>query len=203
MKKTVVPIISLIFLSIISYIVFTNANANLLSEVDALILGEEKYLKFLWIVDGAFNSERYDGDYLVNNKSLNNDDKLFTCEYKNKKDKECVGNNFDVYFNSLFSNRITYDDVYSDGVIYTWYDYDKGKYIFNNLDSCQINRMPLNHKLKVIKIESDRIIYQVSYENDKSKEINKKDFILVLENNEWKIDKAFYHDLCDMEYNIE
>ena len=201
MKKVFVPIISLIISSILSYVVFTNT--NLLSENKALDIGEEKYLEFLWIVDGAFNSERFDSDYLVNGKSLSNDNKTFTCKYKNKNDKECLGNNLDIMFKSLFSNKITYDNVYSDGAIYTWYYFDNGKFIFNNLDNCQINRMPLNQEIKIIKIESDKITYQVSYENSKSKEKNYQDFILILENNEWKIVKAYYHDLCEMDYHIE
>jgi hypothetical protein len=185
-----------------SFIFFTYTNKSIITIDEALKIGEEKYLKFLWIVDGAFNSGRLDNDFKVNNKSLDAEEKIFTCKYKDKKSKECTGNNFEEEFSKIFSSRIRYDDVYSDGITYAWYKYENGKYIFNDIDNCSINRMGLDHQIKVIKIKSDRIIYEVSFKNENKETTITRDFILVLEDNEWKIEKAYYYDLCELEYNI-
>ena len=201
MKKIVVPIIFLISLSIILFVVFINADVSITKE-EALKMGEEKYLKFLWMVDGAFNNERMKGEFTVNGKKIKEEDKVFTCKYQKNK-KECIGNNFEEEFNKLFSKKIRHDNVYGDGNIYVWYKYQDNKYIFNNLDNCSVNRMGLDHQIKVDKINSDEIIFEVSFNNNQINLINTKKFILVLENNEWKISKAFYYDLCGMKYYIE
>lgn len=190
MKRLFTPIIILIILFITIFVLFINTNGIILTIEEATIIGEEKYLKFLWMVDGAFNSERLKKDFLVNDKKLTNEDKVFTCKYINK--IECVGNNFESEFNKLFSKKIDYKKVYSDGAIYKWITNKDGKYIFNNLNTCSINRMDINQELKVIKIFNNRVIY----------EVNNKKFILIYEDNEWKIDTAFYHDLCSMKYYI-
>ena len=192
------PIIFLISLSIMSFVTSTIAKNTLLTFEDAIKIGEEKYLRFLWIVDGAFNSERYNEDFTVNGKVLDKEEILFTCQYKDKKSNECVGNSFPEEFRNLFSERISYDDVYSDGITYSWYTYQDDKYIFNNSSNCSVKRMSFDHKLKVIKIKKDMIIYEVSFDNNKYI----KDFVLVKEDKEWKISKAFYHDLCELRYNI-
>ena len=203
MKKVVVPILFLVSLSIILFVVFTKANINNIPDDEAIKIGEEKYLKFLWMVDGAFNSERYNGDFTVNGKSLDNKDKIFTCTYQKKNNNECIGNNFEEEFNSLFSSNIHYDTVYGDGNVYIWYEYKDGKYIFNNLNNCSINRMDLNHKLEIEKIKENELIFIVNFNNSELNSINNKRFILIKEDDDWKISKAFYYDLCDMKYYIE
>ena len=190
MKKLFTPIIILISLFIILFVLFIKADGIFLTIEEATIIGEEKYLKFLWMVDGAFNSERLKEDFLVNDKKLTNEDKVFTCKYINK--KECVGNNFEIEFNKLFSKKIDYEKVYSDGAIYTWITNKDNKYIFNNLNTCNINRMNKEQVLKVLDIENNKVIY----------EVNNRKFILIYEDNEWKIDTAYYHDLCGMKYYI-
>lgn len=197
MKKVITIIMILLCFCIITFVVFTKADNNVLTKEEALHLGEEKYLKFLWMVDGAFNSERLNGDFLVNNKRLSDEDKVFTCKYKNNKTSECVGNNFEVEFKKLFSNNINYERVYSDGTIYDWITFKNGDYYFNNLNTCNIKRMELNHSLKVIKIDDKMIIYEVSMNK-----YSKRDFILIYEDGKWKINTAFYHDLCGMKYFI-
>ena len=200
MKKVFIPIVFLISLSIILFVVFTKANAKLLSSNEALNIGEEKYLKFLWMVDGAFNNDRLKEEFTVNDKKLSNDDKVFVCKYKKK--NECIGNNFESEFSKLFSKNIDYSKVYSDGVTYSWISIKDGEYIFNNLNSCSINRMGINHILKVKKILSDKIIYEVEFTNRGANQEMKRSFELILEDNEWKINYAFYYDLCGMWYTI-
>lgn len=197
MKRVFIPLLVIISLSVVSYI----KPNEVLSSSEALDLGIDKYLKFLWIVDGAFNNEKLNEEFLVNNKKLKEEDKIFTCKYSIKS-KECIGNNFEIEFKKLFSKNISYEEVYTDGAIYSWISYKDGKYMFNNLDNCNINRMGINHNIEVVDIKSNRIIYKVSFENRRSHLINKRKFELVKENNEWKISEAFYYDLCSMRYAI-
>ena len=196
MKKVTIQLCFLISLGVMSFVLMTTAKGTMLTNEQALLLGESKYLKFLWIVDGAFNNERFNEDFIVNGKKLDNKDIVFTCKYN--KTNVCIGNNFKEEFNNLFSKNIKYDDVYSDGITYSWYRYEDNKDIFNNMDSCNVNRMNLEHSLKVIKINKDVVFYEVSFDDSK----HVKEFNLVLEGNEWKISKAFYHDLCELRYNI-
>ncbi len=200
MQKQNIIIIVLLFLSIIFYIVYTKFYASNVSYEYALKIGEEKYLKFLWMVDGAFNDERLNEEFIVNGKKLDDKDKLFTCKYENN--KECIGNNFDSEFKKLFSSSINYKNVYSDFKIYSWLKYSNGKYIFNNLNICNINRMGQNHELKVMKIDHHKIKYEVMFNNRQTDKIIKRNFILNLEDNEWKIVNAYYHDLCGINYTI-
>ena len=199
MKRVFIPVLFLIGLSIVSFI---KPNEEILEYNDALKIGINRYLKFLWMVDGAFNNERYNEEYVVNGNKMSDDDKIFTCKYKNRKRKECVGENFEQEFENLFSKNINYESVYGDQAIYSWVTYDKGKYIFKNLNSCNIDRMGINHHIEVTNIKSDVITYEVSFEGRQSGKVNKRKFILNLENNEWKIRRAFYHDLCGMRYVV-
>ena len=57
MKKIFIPSIILILLGIIMFVIFTKADNIILSKEEALKIGEEKYLKFLWMVDGVFNTD--------------------------------------------------------------------------------------------------------------------------------------------------
>lgn len=202
MKKLFVPITILFAIAIISFVIITKASDNTLTKDKALYIGEEKYLTFLWMVDGAFNSSKFNEDYSVNGKSISKEKQIFTCKYLNKKAKECVGNNFESEFRKLFSKKIRYEKVYSDGAIYSWITIKNNKYMFNNADTCNINRMGIKHNLKVSSINPDRIVYEVSFENRQTNKINKRDFILIKEDYEWKISSAFYYDLCGMKYYI-
>ncbi len=202
MKKVFIPIVFLISMSIVTFIIFTEAKKGVITNEKALELGEEKYLKFLWMVDGAFNSERLNEDFLVNDKRLSNEDKVFTCKYKHKNDVECVGNNFEKEFKKLFSKDINYKNVYSDGLDHTWYEYRDGNYIFSNLNSCGVNRMGINQQIKVINITNDKIMYQVNFKDDMTNKEITRNFSLILEDDEWKINMAYYYDLCGMKYYI-
>ena len=202
MKKLIFIIMFLIFLLVIILVFFNNKKDALLAKEEALLIGEEKYLQFLWMVDGAFNNERLNEEFLVNNKKIMDKDKVFTCVYKTKKSKECAGNNFDSEFKKLFKSSINYEKVYSDGMVYSWITFNNGQYIFNNLDTCNINRMGLNHTLKVISFNNKKIIYEVLFDNRGTMRQIKRDFSLELEDNEWKISSAFYYDLCGMRYSI-
>ncbi len=202
MKKAIIAIVILICLSILFFVIFTKADDETLTFEKALEIGEEKYLKFLWIVDGAFNSERFKEDFIVNNRKLGEEEKVFICKYPNKKSKECIGNNFENEFQKLFSKKINYEKVYSDDVLYSWISLKNGEYVFNDIDSCNVNRMGINHQLKVMNISDTKIIYEVEFLNNQTSKMTKRDFVLVLEDNEWKISSAFYYDLCGMRYTI-
>ena len=190
------------FLSIVFFVQYIKADNIVLTKEKALHLGEEKYLMFLWMVDGAFNSERFKEDFTVNGKKLSDNNKLFTCKYKNKKSSECIGNNFESEFKKLFSSRIDYEKVYSDKKIYSWMSFENGKYLFNSLATCNINRMNTNQELKVMNISDTRITYEVLFKDNQISHILKREFVLVLEDDEWKVSRAFYHDLCGMRYTI-
>ena len=202
MKKTLAPIVFLACFAILSFLILTKANGKLLSNEEAIKLGEEKYLKFLWMIDGAFNSERMGEDFIVNGNSLAKDDKIFTCKFKKKDSNECIGNNFPEEFANLFSKNITYGDVYSDGAMDYKLSYVDEEYIFNIMDGCGFNRMDNRHEISVVEVKDDSIIYKVLFRNKETNIMNKRDFILSLEDNEWKISKAFYYDLCGTKYYI-
>ena len=171
-----------------------------MSNEEALSLGEEYYLKFLWMVDGAFNPDKE--DFIVNGKTIKDEDKVFSCKL-NKKDNTCMGNNFEEEFNKTFANNINYDDVYSDGKIYTWYTYKDGKYIFNDLNNCSIDRMPINQEIKVNDITRDNLVFKVTMKDASSIKEKNYTFSLVLEKNGWRINKAYYRDICGLDYYIE
>ena len=202
MRRVFIPVVFLICLSIVAFVIFTKANNENITSDISLKIGEEKYLQFLWMVDGAYNSERLKEDFIVNNKSLSNEEKVFTCKYNSFKDKECIGNNFESEFKKLFSKNITYEKVYSDGVLYSWVLIKNGKYVFNNVNTCNINRMGINHTLKLSTFNNHKMVYQVEFLNTLTNQLIKRDFILVLEDNEWKISNAFYYDLCGMRNTI-
>ncbi len=183
--------------------VFTKANNILLTEDEIIKIGEDKYLRFLWMVDGAFNSEKLQNDFIVNGRLLRDEDKKFTCKYLDKKSNECVGTNFEEEFKFLFASNLYYENVYSDGLMYSWHNYQNGKHTFTVIDNCNINRMGLEHELSISSIKENEIVYNVSFENEHTKNKINKTFVLVLEDNEWKISKAYYYDLCEMKYYIK
>ena len=201
MKKQGLLILIIICMCVPFFIVFTKAD-NGFNEKEILNLGEEMYLKFLWLVDGSFNEERMDGEYSVNGKKLGKESKIFECSYLKNNKETCVGNGFSEEFNKIFSSNINYDDVYGDILTYNWYKFEDGKYYFTNPNNCKVNRMNLEQKIHIKEVNDDKIIYTVSYINNYNRVIN-NDFVLIKENNNWKIREAYYYDLCEMEYHIE
>ncbi len=201
MKKQGLLILFLLCISVTLFIVFTKADNNYDEEI--LEIGEEKYLKFLWMVDGAFNEKRMDGEFTINGKKLNKDNISFTCEYMKKNKETCIGNNFLEEFNSLFSQSIIYSDVYGDGMTFSWIKHEDNKFYFTNPNNCNINRMNLEQTLSIKEVNDDRIIYRVSYQTNNYKHPYNANFVLVKENNDWKRSEANYYDLCEMEYHIE
>ena len=202
MKRFVLLIFTLIFLAILLFVFITTADSRVMTKEEALHLGEEKYLTFLWMVDGAFNSDKLKEDFMVNDKSISDKNKVFTCKYKNKKAKECTGINFESEFKKLFSKAITYEKVYGDELIYSWITVKNGEYIFSNIKNCNVSRMGIKHTLDVVNIFDNRIIYNVSFNNSRTNQINSRKFELIYEDNEWKISEVFYYDLCGMWYTI-
>jgi hypothetical protein len=148
------------------------------------------------MVDGVFNNEKLQSEILVNGKREEN--KIFTCTYQ-KKSNMCISKNFIEEFNKLFVKRIRPDKVYGDGVTFTLFNKTKDGYEFINDNNCSTKRMSLNQTLKVKKFTDKQIDYIVSYEDS----LLDKAFVLEKEDNEWKISKAYYHDLCKMDYYIE
>ena len=202
MQKQNMLILVLLFISIIVYIVYTKASASNISEEYAIKIGEEKYLKFLWIVDGAFNEERMGGEYSVNGKKLDKSDKSFSWKKKKKNKDTCVNKNFYEEFRKLFTNNIRYDYVYGDGMTYSWIKYENDKYYFTNPNNCSTNRMGLEHKLTIREIHDDKIVYNVTYDSHHNHPYS-NEFVLINDKDEWKISEATYYDLCEMEYHIE
>jgi len=184
-----------------------DTNKNITDEVDLLSLGEEKYLEFLWMVDGAFNDQRYNNEISVNGKVL--EIKLdFTCVYDEEK-KTCQGINFEKNYKDIFASNIEIDSVYGDGVAVRWYEKKDNEYYFENSNSCNIGRMSLKQNLKLISNNDNKLVYQVTYDEEISGGIYKgdhhfeKDFVLIYENGKWKVSEAYYHDPCYMEYIIK
>ncbi len=176
---------------------------------DALLLGEEKYLEFLWVVDGAFNDSRYNNEsFSVNGKKMKDEYKLFSCTYEKNK-KTCMATKFEEAFAHLFASNIDYDKVYGDGLSFKWYEEKDGKYYFSNMNTCNASRMSKDQEIKVEEINDNMITYTVSFTDNISTgtylgnhQYHKK-FVLVLEKGEWKVSKAYYHDPCFMDYNLE
>lgn len=203
-RKLGIILIIVLFLSI-GLIVFNlyHGTPTLITDEEALKIGEEKYQQFLWIIDGVFNSSRYKENYFVNGKEIQEENKLIVCKYLNK--KSCVVDNFEKEFASLFARSIRIDNVYGDGLSFRWYEENNHHYTFTNMNTCSISRMGLYHKLEVVEIKDDKIVYQVSFNDviNNDERLLKKKFILIQEDNNWKISKAYYHDLCHMDYFIE
>lgn len=192
--KKVFSIIFLIIFAIIMFLIFVNADNQYLKDDEALKIGEEKYLNFLWMVDGAFNNS-LGNEFLVNGKKL--DKYSFTCSYNNKND-DCIISNFEEEFRKLFVKRITPERVYCDGVTFCWFTKINDGYKFNN-SNCNIKRMSLNETLKVKEIEKQKVEYLISFNDN---EVDRS-FVLEKEDGKWKVSKAYYHDLCKLDYSIE
>ena len=193
---TIVAIILMIVIGIYVYDIISNP---LLSKEEAKKIGEERYLAFLWMVDGAFNYERYNQIFQVNGKSEVNS--TFICEYQDN--SQCIGKNFVSSFDDVFSNSIHYDKVYGDGISFNWYEEKDNVFTFNNSINCYTKRMGTNHTLEPLIIRRDKITYRVTFQDEDNERIFEKNFILKHENHEWKVISAYYHDPCYMDYNIE
>ena len=200
MKNRVYLMIILIFLAIVSFAIITKSDNNEFDKEEILKIGEEKYLQFLWMVDGAFNNERMNDEYEVNGKKMDENNKVFTCKYK-KNSNTCMANNFEEEFRKLFASRILYDNVYGDNLTFSWIKYEKGKYYFTNPNNCNTKRMSLIHNLEIKSVDGEKIVFNASFMGNRV--TLKREFILIKEDNIWKISKAFYRDLCEMDYYIE
>ena len=186
----------------------TSSNAVFeLDKDDSLSIGVGKYLEFLWMVDGAFNDSRYKESIKVNNKVLKSSDIDFKCNY-DKENVKCKGENFEKSFEKVFASNITYDDVYGDGHAYRWYEKNDDGFFFNNLNSCNIERMSRNQTLEIVEAKKDKLTFKVKYTDNvkdgiyKGEHVNTKEFVLIKENSTWKVSKAYYHDPCFMDYYI-
>ena len=174
---------------------------------DELSLGEIRYLQFLWMVDGAFNYERYNNeDFYVNDKKLERQPD-FTCIYDNEM-KTCKGVNFEENYHKLFASNVKMDFVYGDGLVGMWYEKRENDYFFTNINYCDAGRMNTKQKLTVENVTDKKITYKVTYDEELKSGIFKgshhfeKDFVLVYENGDWKVSEAYFHDPCYMDYII-
>ena len=178
-----------------------------LSDDDALTIGEKKYLEFLWMVDGAFNDSRYNSKLKVNGKVIDSSKVSFVCKYDEQKEW-CIGENFESAFKGLFASNITYRDVYGDGLAFNWYEQRADGFYFKNITACDVSRMSSEHTIELLSQESDKLTFKVSFTDNIKEGIYKgehpknKDFILVKEGSDWKVSRAYYHDLCFQDYPI-
>lgn len=200
MRKFLVLIISLILLMVVGVLLLF-FNKPLLTYNEALTLGEEKYLTFLWFIDGAFNEKN---QYYVNDKSFTKEQYPFICEYTKVKNK-CYIKDFNTLFKKSFASNITYEKVYNDGISNSFYQLNNQDFVFNSKIICGSNNKIFKHHLIVEKIDNNKIEYLISYDNDEILKNHNyvKEFILVKEKGQWKISKAYYRDRCRMDYNIE
>ena len=163
-KMSITSIIVIIVIVIISLILVCsklfklNKNVgNVEDKTEALAIGETKYLEFLWMVDGAFNYERYNNEeFMVNDKTLDKKPD-FSCTY-DKDNKVCKATNFEKNFQKLFANNIKIDNVYGDGVSVKWYEKRNNEYTFTNLNNCKTVRMSAKQTLVVDDINENKII---------------------------------------------
>lgn len=204
-RKQVIIIIFILILFFVGSLLLIRRPLN---EKDALSLGENKYLEFLWMIDGAFNYERYNQEeFMVNDKVLENKPN-FSCTYDETK-KTCKATHFEENFHKIFANNIKMNNVYGDGVAIKWYLKDNNGYQFINSNNCQTVRMNNKHTLKVNSIAKDKIVYQVSFDDEvksgtyQGKHHYDKEFVLVYQDRTWKVSEAYYHDPCYAEYLIK
>ncbi len=212
-NKMIYIILALIFVIVLFVYLFTgdkpviSTGLRSLSDEEALSIGTEKYLDFLWMVDSAFNDSRYEGRIKVNNQEIDETKTLFSCKYD--KDKEwCKGENFEEAFRNVFASDITYNDVYGDGLAVYWYEKRGDGYFFQNSIGCNIKRMSLDQTLELTKKERNQLTFKVSYVDNitagafEGEHQKIRDFVLIKEDGEWKVSKAYYHDLCFQDYPI-
>ncbi len=174
---------------------------------EELKIGIKKYLEFLWMVDGAFNKQRYNNvDLEVNGEVLKNHS--FKCEYRDNKEK-CYGVNFEDNYYKLFSNKIDMNRVYGDGISLKWYEKANDEYIFTNTNNCNLGRMSNKQTLVFKEKKDNKLIFNVSFTEEVESGIFKgthsfnEEFVLIKEDGNWKVYKAYYHNPCYMEYIVE
>ncbi len=211
-NKKVLLIILVVVIVILAIFLLTRKGENggsiIFDKDDTLAIGEKKYLQFLWLVDGAFNNERYKEEFTINNRKMSDSNKKFTCSYGESK-KKCVASNFEEEFKDLFSSKITYNKVYGDGQAFYWYEKLDNKFYFTNVNSCNASRMNTKQEMKLKEETSDKIVYTISFSDDVKSGIYKgenkfeRNFVLVKEDGKWKVSEAYYHDPCYMDYYIE
>lgn len=202
MKKKYLKYALVLFICV-TFVIWIIDYNRILTPDEALSLGEEKYLQFLWMVDGAFNDNE---EYLVNGHSLSNDNRPFNCTF-DKKNKTCLVKDFESLFHKYFVNSLSVEQVYSDKLSFKHYEMQDDDIIFNANSICGSNRMNLKQNITVVEIERRKIKYLITYDNDEDSPNRfrefKKEFVLKYENRKWKVAKAYYHDSCRMDYNIE
>ena len=197
----------LIFLLVIVLVVILKEMfwLPLLTEEEALEVGVNKYLDFLWMVDGVFNNN--DLHYTVNGKEQGEENKIVTCKNNVSKDNKCVISEFESSFKNLFAHNIDYCKVYGGEMSILSISINNNEYTFKNVSSCNQYKMGKNHHLEVNSIERNKIVYRIIFQDESVGKVIGRDyekfFVLVNENHTWKISKAFYHDACHMDYNIE
>ena len=173
-------------------------------DTDEVKIGVNKYLEFLWMIDGAFDKTKT--KFEVNGEKIN--DLSFKCEYRGTNDK-CYGVNFEENYNKLFSNKVSMNRVYGDGVSLKWYDKIDGEYVFYVKNSCNVGRMNTKQSLILTEKTSKELKFKVYYNENissgffKGEHAYDKEFVLVKEDGSWKVRKAYYHNPCYIEYNIE
>ena len=198
MKKYWIIVISLIIfvLSIFTFLRFKGLSID-----DAISLGENKFLEFTWITYGAFND---DENITINGKRLNDSHKIITCEAINGK---CFVRDFEQVYHRLFSKKVEMKKVYGDKFSFNWYEVIDNQYYFNYPKNCSIHSVIKDFSLKLVSNTFNKIVYEIEYldegiSHDQEKRKAVKQFILVKEDNDWKIAEAFYRDVCMMSYNI-
>ena len=190
-KKIIfIVLITLLLITSVSYAIYNYH--PILSQDKALKLGEKKYLEFLWMVDGVFSNTKYK----VNDKEIKNS------IISKPKDNSFVIDNFEEVFHNLFVNSISYNQVYGDGISFSWYKKENDKYIFSPDFECSNKKMGINHEIKVLNINRNEILYSVFFKDIDDDKEYKREFVLTYENHKWKISKAYYHDSCRMDYYI-
>ena len=133
-KKIIfIVLITLLLITSVSYAIYNYH--PILSQDKALKLGEKKYLEFLWMVDGVFSNTKYK----VNDKEIKNS------IISKPKDNSFVIDNFEEVFHNLFVNSISYNQVYGDGISFSWYKKENDKYIFSPDFECSNKKMGINN----------------------------------------------------------
>ena len=189
--KLLIIIGIVLIIAIIIFIVVRNNNERkklyVIDANDELSIGEKRYLEFLWMVDGAFNYQRYNNeDFYINDRKLEKNPD-FTCKYDDEK-KTCVGSKFEENYKKIFASGVKMEGVYGDGLAIRWYEQNADGYKFTNVNTCGVGgRMSTKQKLSVVEANKDKMVYKVTFD----------------EKGEWKVSEAYYHDPCHMEYLIK
>ncbi len=173
---------------------------------DEVKIGIAKYQEFLWMIDGAFYNTKNDNAYEINgNKS---DNLSFKCEYRGTNDK-CYGINFEENYNNVFSEKVSINRVYGDGVSLRWYEKRDGEYIFRPPKNCDVGHMSTKQSLILKEKTSTQLTFIVYYDEIvkdgpfAGEHKYEKEFVLIREKGKWKVKKAYYHNPCYVEYNVE